>query len=172
MIRMRLEKREIKDRAKLRQIIEDCRVVRIGTVDEEGVYIVPMNYGYEWMPGGLPRFYLHSAREGRKVKAFSDKEEVFFELDREGGVIEGDYACSYSFAFQSIMGRGKIRLVTKEEEKLRGLSCLMEHMGPGKNLDHQTRMLEAVHVYCIEASWITGKERRPKNFQEQEGEKG
>lgn len=166
---MRLTKREIKDKETLQQILKECRVLRIGTMDEDGIYIIPMNYGYEWQEGELPRFYVHSAREGRKVRAFCAREEVSFELDREGGIIKGDYACSYSFAFQSIMGGGKIRLVTDGEEKLRGLTCLMEHMEPGKKLNFTKEMTEAVHVYCIEAGWLTGKERRPKNSQEQAG---
>ena len=36
---MRREKREITDISALKEILDTCRVVRIGTLDEEGVYI-------------------------------------------------------------------------------------------------------------------------------------
>ena len=72
---MRREKREITDISALKEILDTCRVVRIGTLDEEGVYIVPVNYGYEWeeAPGEKPvlKLYIHSAKEGRKATAFA-----------------------------------------------------------------------------------------------------
>ena len=46
MREMRLKKREITDPEILREILESCEVVRIGAMDEEGMFIVPMNYGY------------------------------------------------------------------------------------------------------------------------------
>ena len=45
---MRLKNREIKDQETLRELIDDCVVVRIGAMDKEGMFIVPVNYGYEW----------------------------------------------------------------------------------------------------------------------------
>ena len=48
MAHMRLAKREITDGKELRSVIEKCTVLRIGGRDEEGMFIVPVNYGYEW----------------------------------------------------------------------------------------------------------------------------
>lgn len=45
---LRLSKREITDACALHAVIDQCRVVRIGAVDEEGVFVVPVNFGYEW----------------------------------------------------------------------------------------------------------------------------
>ncbi len=42
MREMRLKKREITDPKILREILESCEVVRIGAMDEEGMFIVPM----------------------------------------------------------------------------------------------------------------------------------
>lgn len=47
MREMRLNKREIKDPEMLRSIIETCRVLRLGLTDSEGMFIVPVNYGYD-----------------------------------------------------------------------------------------------------------------------------
>lgn len=81
MRQMRLKKREIRDAEKLRQILADCDVVHIGAMDGDGMFVVPVNYGYEFcsesegeknvstvegFPGSL-RLYLHSAgRDGRQ----------------------------------------------------------------------------------------------------------
>ena len=68
---MRLGKRAVTDPAQIRAIIEACQVLRLGVVDAEGMFIVPVNFGYVWEADQeLPCFYLHSAREGRKADAF------------------------------------------------------------------------------------------------------
>lgn len=160
---MRLQKREVKEQAELRKILDACQVLRIGTMDEEGMFIVPVNFGYEFYEDVETkqhlRFYIHSAREGRKADAFARNPKVAFEMDREQGVIRGDYTCSYSFAYSSIMGNGMIRKVEEEQEKLHGLGLLMEHMAPEAELEFLPPMLERVAVYCIEADLFSGKRR-------------
>ena len=44
---MRLQKRAVTEYEDLKEILEACQVVRIGAVDEEGLFIVPVNFGYE-----------------------------------------------------------------------------------------------------------------------------
>ena len=57
---MRLYKREIRDPKLLEEILKECQVVRIGFADEEGMMIVPVNFGYDFsvsqgIPGLKPR---------------------------------------------------------------------------------------------------------------------
>lgn len=162
MRKMRLAKREIQEKKRLMEILEQAKVLRIGTMDQEGIYIVPVNYGYSWEEGEPLRFYIHSAREGRKVQAFAASGDAGFELDLEQGVIRGTYTCSYSYAYQSITGTGKIRLLEDMEEKKQGLARIMEHMAPEAELCFSPEMLQAVNVYCLEAVSFKGKERKPK----------
>ena len=63
---MRRAEKEVKDLEQLEEILRDCNTVRIGTQDAEGMFIVPVNYGYDLTEGQLT-LYLHSAREGRKA---------------------------------------------------------------------------------------------------------
>lgn len=48
MREMRLAKREITDPEVLKEIVEECDTVRLGLTDAEGMFIVPVNYGYEF----------------------------------------------------------------------------------------------------------------------------
>lgn len=162
MREMRLAKREIQEKKRLMEILDQAKVLRIGTMDQEGIYIVPVNYGYEWKEGEALKFYIHSAKEGRKVQAFAAREDVGFELDLEQGVIRGTYTCSYSYAYQSITGTGKIRLLEDMEEKKQGLARIMEHMASEAELSFSPEMLQAVNVYCLETTAFKGKERKPK----------
>lgn len=40
---------------------------------------------------------------------------------------EGETACAYSYRYQSVMGRGRIRLIEEYEEKVHGLQAIMAH---------------------------------------------
>ena len=82
MRQMRLEKREIKDPAELEKVLDACKVVRIGTMDAEGMFIVPVNFGYEFCQKERSlKLYIHSAKEGRKAEAFAENPNVAIEMD-------------------------------------------------------------------------------------------
>ena len=166
MAQMRLKKREITDKKELLSIVEKCHVLHIGSQDEEGMFIVPVNYGYQWQErengDGALTFYIHSAKEGRKARAFERQSQVALELDWSGGVIEGPYTCSYSFAYESIMGTGNIRLLTEKEEKIKGLELIMKHMAPESQMEFWDEMVEAVAVYRIDVAEWKGKKREGK----------
>ena len=68
---MRLKKREVTDKKVLGEILEECDVVRIGAVDEEGMFIVPVNFGYDFDTGEETTrlvLYFHGAAEAERRK--------------------------------------------------------------------------------------------------------
>ena len=113
---MRRAEKEVKDLEQLEEILRDCNTVRIGTQDAEGMFIVPVNYGYDLTEGQLT-LYLHSAQEGRKAAAFRRGGAVAFEMDCGHQLMTAEQACSYSCAYRSIMGSGTIRELTEPQEK-------------------------------------------------------
>lgn len=166
MIPMRLKKREVSDPIVLKQILQECRVVRLGLKDEEGMFIVPVNFGYEMAEEetenpGL-RLYFHSAADGRKVDALACDPHVAVEMDCGYELITGDYSCSFSNAYKSIMGNGQARLVTDPDEKIHGLTLIMEHTAPCEKPAFREEALNCTHVYCIDLVTYTGKMRQQK----------
>ena len=164
---MRLAKREVTDRARIHAIIDACQVLRIGARDADGMFIVPVNFGCTWEDDEpLPRFYLHSAREGRKAEAFSAGgsagAQVAFELDCDRGTIAGDYSCAYSRAYVSIMGSGLVHEVTDEDERERALALLMGHAAPGAPASFTPEGMARVAVFRLDAIELSAKERGPK----------
>ena len=172
---MRLAKREITDPDALRAIVEACPIVRIGVVDNEGVFVVPMSFGYDWeevastpgadAPAGdsssHPRLtlWLHSAREGRKAAAFDAGGRVAIEMDIQDGVISGDFACAYSYAYRSIMGSGRI---TREDDPARmrhALARIMAHLAPDAPTDFADNAIARTNIYRIDVDHFTGKQR-------------
>ena len=161
---MRLSRREVSDVAELRSIVERSAVLRVGCTDAEGMFIVPMSFGFEVSEAEeAPRwtFWLHSAGEGRKAEAWAQGGEVALELDVPAGVVAGgDYACSYTYAYESVMATGQISRVEDAAEKVHGLECLMRHMAPGAPVTFSDEAVERVSIWRIDVEHLTGK-RRP-----------
>lgn len=161
---MRLSKREIADIAKLREILEACKTVRIACVDDQGLFIVPMSFGFE-LDDETRRLslWLHSAGEGRKAAAWKSADDagcpVAIEMDIEDGVISGEHACDYSFAYRSIMGTGTLHPVTSGEDKVYGLDLIMEHLAPDAPTAYGPGIIDRAHVWRIDVDEFTGKAR-------------
>ena len=165
MREMRLHKRELHDPEAIKEILEECDVVRIGARDAEGIFIIPVNYGYDFSMSGEAMklvLFIHGAGEGRKADAFAAFPDVAVEMDCRHGIITGDYTCSYSYSYRSIMGNGKVRRAADEQEKVYGLTKIMEHMAPGAEIEFSPAMLERTEVFCIEMEKFTAKERKAK----------
>jgi nitroimidazol reductase NimA-like FMN-containing flavoprotein (pyridoxamine 5'-phosphate oxidase superfamily) len=154
---MKRKDREITDLNEILRIIEKCKVFRIATMDENGLYIIPLNFGYEYSSDKLS-FFFHSAKEGRKVDAFPKNSKVAFEMDCENRLIEASEACSYGYAFQSIVGNGEISLVEDSEDKKRALSLLMLHQ-TGKDFVFDDNMAYTVLVYRVDVTNISAKHK-------------
>ena len=159
---MRRASREVRGLAELREIVERARVLRVGSHDDEGPFVVPLSFGYEvGEKDGAPvwTFWAHSADEGRKVDAWTSDPVVALELDVPLGVIEGDYACSYSYAYESVMAVGTAVRVEDAAEKLHGLTLIMEHMAPGASASFSAEAVDRVSVWRFDVRALTGKRR-------------
>lgn len=155
---MRRKDREITERAELLAIVEACSVCRVALADEEGVYIVPLNFGY-LAEGEELRLYFHSAKEGRKVRAFDQGAAVAFEMDGEFTLVPGKTACEYGGRFCSIVGSGWIAPVEAVEAKQQALARLMQHM-TGEAWTITPEQAQMVQVYELTVTKMSGKARR------------
>lgn len=152
---MRRKDREVTDIKELLQIINQCKICRIGMQDNAGLYIVPMNFGYIYENNQLVLFF-HSAKEGRKIQALKENIEVCFEMDCEHHLRTGDSACQYSYSFKSIIGNGKIVFIDEVDEKKTALSALMRHQ-TGKDFLFDDQSANSVLVFKVIAYEFTGK---------------
>lgn len=155
---MRRKEREITDRAELLSIMDGCMVCRVALQDEEGLYIVPLSFGYA-LEGEELRLYFHSAKEGRKVRAIGQGAPAAFEMDEEFVLVPGETACTHGGRFCSIVGSGWIAPVEETSAKQRALEALMQHM-TGEAWSITAEQTKAVHVYELTVKQISGKARR------------
>ncbi len=152
---MRRKDREVTDINDLLSIVEECRICHLGLIDDKGMYIVPLNYGYEYINQRL-NLYFHSAHVGRKIDAIINNPNVCIEMDCDHRLIEGEKACDYSFGYKSIIGNGKASIVSDYNEKLKGLSLLMKHETQ-REFEFDEKMVNQVSVIRVEVNEFTGK---------------
>lgn len=152
---MRRKEREVIDPIELLGILDDCKICRIALKDEHGLYIVPLNYGYDFQEDKLV-LYFHSAKTGRKLSAIQKDDQVAFEMDGQHRLIEAEQACAYGFAFDSIIGKGSALIVTDPDEKKNGLRLLMKHQ-TGKDFTFGDKEVSGVTIWKIVVSEFTGK---------------
>ena len=155
---MRRKDREIQDLEQLESILKECSVVRIAAQDQEGLFIVPVNFGYR-LEGEKLTLLIHSAMEGRKAAAFRKGGTVAFEMDCGHALRTADIACGHSYAYRSIMGTGTVTEIQNLGEKQQALESIMAHL-TGQSWQVPPQGAERTAVFALEASQWTGKANR------------
>jgi nitroimidazol reductase NimA-like FMN-containing flavoprotein (pyridoxamine 5'-phosphate oxidase superfamily) len=155
---MRRKDREIVNIEEKIEIINKCKVCRIGLSENNNPYIIPLNYGYSFENNILTLFF-HSAKEGKKIDIIKNN-KACFEIDCDTKLIEGERACNYGYIFKSIIGFGEIIILENKEEKNKGLNKIMKHQtGREINYDFTDEELKNVLVYKMEVKEFTGKQK-------------
>ena len=148
---MRKKEREITDIKEIERIIAGAEVCRIGFVDGDEPYIVPVSFGYE-----SNAIYFHSAPEGRKVNLIKESAKVCFELDTDTEIVQSDNACDWTTKYRSVMGTGRASLLADNEEKIRGLNVIMKHYSSAEFRFPRSK-LATVLVIRVDIDRISGK---------------
>lgn len=154
---MRRNDREITEQNKMMEILSACECCRLGLIDENGAYIVPLNFGYEEVEGKI-FLYFHGAADGKKFDLIRMQKKASFELDRKHQLIEGETACAYSYLYQSIMGNGMIQILNNYEEKIHALRMLMSHYSDKKDWNFKKEQVEKIAVIKMEVTNWSCKE--------------
>lgn len=155
---MRRKDREVTNMEKILQIIDHAQILHLGLFADGYPYVVPMHYGYAYENGQLT-FYLHSAREGRKLDLIRENSHVCVELETNVALVSGeDVPCKYGAAFSSVIGTGTAQIVEDTQEKIKGLKRLMLAQ-TRKDFEIDERMAAAVAVIKVTVDTFTAKER-------------
>lgn len=154
---MRRRDREIIELSKMLEIMEKCDCCRVGFVDGNEAYIVPLNFGFEESDRGIV-LYFHSAKEGRKINLLNEVKTATFEMDSKHELVEGKIACDFSYLYQCIMGKGKVELVTDNDEKVHGLTKIMSHYSKVPKWEFKQEHVDRVAVFKITVTEWSCKE--------------
>lgn len=122
---MRAKQKEVTDFSEICEIIAKCDTIRVAMFDGDYPYIVPLNFGEE-VEDGKVVFYLHAAKEGKKLDLLRKNPHVAFEMDcgHELYYRTGNMSCN--FRYESVMGTGRVEFLP-ETESAKALTVLMNH---------------------------------------------
>ncbi len=143
---------KITDIGEVEGIIEKALICRLGLVDNNEPYVIPMNFGYE--RGAL---YFHGSPKGRKIELIKKNNKICFEIDTDVEVVGDDKPCGWTMKYRSVIGVGKAYILERDEEKARGLNLIMRQYSEGEpSFDFEK--LSSVLIVKIDIESITGKE--------------
>ena len=153
---MRRKDREVTDFATMRQIIDECEIIRIGLVDEDLYpYIVPMNFAYE-VEGEQVYIYLHGAKVGRKYELMQKNRVCSFEMDRP---LKLDLVYEHkdvTMRYKCVMGKADIEFL-EGEEKMRGIDIIMNRDERTKGFEYNQALVARVAIIKLTVTELTAK---------------
>lgn len=156
MREMRRQDRKITDPAMICAVLDKCRTLHLGLVEDGRVYIVPLNYGWT-EENGRYILYAHSAAEGRKIDLISGGADVGFEMEAGVEYFDADTACGWGNRYESIIGEGRATLLSTPEEKRQALAAIMAHYSARKDYTFEDAMVNLVQVIQIDVTALSCK---------------
>jgi len=147
-----VEIREITDIDEIEEIIRKAICCRIGLVDNDEPYIVPVCFGYE-----RSALYFHGALAGRKVELIRKNSKVCFEIDTDVEIVNVETLCDSVVKYRSVIGVGRAYILEDDEEKSHGLNLITKQYTKG-DFSFPKSELEKTLVVKVDIKSVTGKQ--------------
>ncbi len=132
-------------------IILKCPVCRLGMVDGNQPYVIPVNFGYK-----NRTIYIHTGLEGRKLDTLARNSRVCVEFDTAYGLVKDTVSCKWTMHGKSVVAEGTAQLLKTAAEKRQGLEIIMAHYG-GNGNDILDNVLDTVVILRIKLTNITAR---------------
>lgn len=156
MREMRRQDRRITDPAVICAVLDKCRTLHLGLVEDGRAYIVPLNYGWT-EENGRYTLYAHSAAEGRKIDLIRGGADVGFEMEAGVEYFDADTACGWGNRYESIIGEGRATLLETSEEKRQALAAIMAHYSARRDYTFEDAMVDLVQVIKVDVTALSCK---------------
>lgn len=155
--RVRRKDREVTNKEDILKIIDKCDSCSLGLCDGNRPYIIPMNYGYTYENHQLV-LYFHSGMQGKKLELIKQNNNVCFSMDCSHELVHNEIACRYTMKYESVIGHGKIYVVTEEEEKAQGMQIVMKKYAPDRSFTFEKKHTNIITVLKLVVEEFTGKQ--------------
>lgn len=150
---MRRADKEIVDREELHRILDEAMVMRLGLLDGELPYVVPLNFAREGAD-----LWFHAAKAGHKLDCLRAAPAVCVEVDRLLTLRAGPSACDdWSSHYESVIGFGTAEIMEDPAVKLRGLRVIMGKYSGREDWDFADASVRSTAVVRIRLDSLTGK---------------
>lgn len=148
---MRRAEKEVCDPAEINGIIARSQVCRLGLVDGDRPYVVPMCFGYE-----KEAIFMHAALEGRKMDILRRNPNVCCEFEADVEIVSAAEGCRWTARYQSVIAFGKATILERAEDKAKGLAVILRHYSPAE-FHFPEKAVARVAVIRVAVESMTGK---------------
>ena len=148
---MRRQDKEIQNESEIKAIIKKAGVCRLGMINGNKPYIVPLCFGYHDNV-----LYFHSSLKGKKLDILQKNPNVCCEFDLITELVESDNPCNWGMKYQSVIGFGKVVFIASLAEKLKALNIIMAQYSK-RQFQFPENKLKVTSVFKVEIENMTGK---------------
>ncbi|MCR4818890.1 MAG: pyridoxamine 5'-phosphate oxidase family protein [Fretibacterium sp.] len=155
---MRRNDREVATPDVMWRMIREGLVMHLALLDpNDKLYATCVHYGFIREKNLI---YFHGAMKGRKAETLAVHPEAAFQIISRTEMVSRPGNPGYFLGiYRSVMGNGRVRIVTDLEEKRSAIRCLHEHYGDRAD-DYEVsdiKLEKIVNVFALEIAEMTGK---------------
>jgi len=154
---MRRRDKEITESSVLLEILDSALVCRLGLVDGDRPYIVPMNFVRDG-----ETLLLHCAREGRKLEILAKNPNVCFEVEADVELVKVGPVCDWGMRYRTVIGFGVGEVEDTRAEKVRAFGLLAAKYGGVTDPDLCAAEVEKTRLVRVAIKEIHGKQSKPR----------
>lgn len=149
---MRRNDKKITDPEEIQKVLENNQLCRIALSDGDNPYVLPVNFGYR-----DNRLFIHSATEGKKLDIIKRNNKVCFEISDSISSITTEKACGFGTRYRSVIGTGRIKIVTDYRKKIQGLDAIMYQHSKKNGWTYKESEVKKMVILEIEIESLSGK---------------
>jgi uncharacterized protein len=151
---MRRQDKLITDHAEQLKILDDAKVLRVGLIDGDRPYVVPMNFGRDG-----DDLWLHAtSASGLKLDCIRAHPQVCIEADHLIRVTVGKSACGHwTSHYLSVIGFGTAEIVEDPALKIQGLTAIMRKYSGRSDWTFEEAQIPKTAVIRVRLESLTGK---------------
>ena len=153
---MQRQEKEITERFEIDAVIERCLICHLAVAVDNTPYVVPVCFGYDGR-----YLYIHTALEGKKIDMIRRNPRVSFAMETDLRLLAApSKPCKWSFAFESVVGQGRIEELPTLDGKTRGLDLMVQHYARDRQMP-SAMPGRGMRVWRIHIDELTGKRSHP-----------
>ena len=142
------------DQKEIESIILKAKVCRLGLVDGNRPYVVPMSFGYR-----ENALYFHTGKKGKKMEILQKNNRVCFEMEVDLEIVPADNPCKWNMRYRSVVGFGRAVILEGPEEKRQALDVIVKHYG-GSLMAYDEKRVKGLAVIKVAIGSMTGKQSK------------
>lgn len=142
------------DTPDIEAIIRKATVCRLGLIDGDTPYVVPLCFGYR--RGTL---YFHTSPKSPKLDMIRKHPRVCFEMDVATEPVAAEKPCDWNMHYASVIGFGTATLVEDASEKRDALTAIMDQYTSGP-YEFPEKKIAITAVIKVTVDRMTGRKSK------------